>query len=144
MGDNVMALGRFIAILICFLGLAAPAQAVMHYCSGTVSIVVTTWGGQVLTNIGHGLFGVCDIEDDSPHTSASKETCGAWYATLIAAKSTGTPVQFALNTTDAPNATMTGCADLGNPAWVTGAPNTLYVPDRASGGSPETPGKETP
>ena len=124
-----MALGRFIALLLFFLGLAAPAQAVTHYCQGTVGNVVTTWGGQVLTNIGYGLFGVCDLEGDSPHTSASKETCGAWYATLIAAKSTGTPVQFALNTADTPNANMTSCTDLGNPSWVTRAPNTMYLLD---------------
>ena len=129
MGDSTVSYGRFIALLLFFLGLGASARAVTHYCQGTVGNVVTTWGGQVLTNIGYGLFGVCDLEGGGPHTSASKETCGAWYATPISTKSTGAKVQFALNTADAPNANMTGCTDLGNPNWVTRAPNALYLLD---------------
>ena len=107
-----MALGRFIALLVFFTGLAGPAQAAAPFCSGMVSSVVSTWSGQLLTSFGTGLFGVCDLEGDGPHTIASKETCGAWCARPTAAKSTGTQVMLAPDTNTSPDADMTSCDDL--------------------------------
>lgn len=118
---------RLLVLSVLACGFATSAYATNYFCTGTINRLSTGSNGAVWIDIGYGVTSVCDLDD--PLNGIKIETCAAWYGTFLAAITTGAQIEMAFSTNHAPNASMTGCANLGVPGgtWLNRQPYDLRI-----------------
>lgn len=108
---------------------AAPAQAARFWCPvGEVKYLAVTDTGLVYADIGLGVWGICNIANDS--MGIPPQVCQTWYSTLLTQRSIGQRIMLYFDTAHPSNSgtdPAVQCRDFGD--W------TLHVPYHISAAS---------
>jgi hypothetical protein len=101
-------------LLPALLLLAAPFAHANFTCGGPVQYLALNTLGSLYLNVGYGTWSICSVTADGNTVTAA--TCRAWYAGILAARKTDTPVTIYFSSPNS-GANDSNCTALGS--WVT-------------------------
>lgn len=124
-----MTMLRSSRVLACavLLGMAASLPARANFtCSGQISYLGLDYSGSLNVSVGFGIWNICSFTSTSSNggISIQPETCGAWYAAILASKKAGEPVMLYL-TSSANTANGPECSAIGS--WVVPSPLPYFL-----------------
>jgi hypothetical protein len=106
--------------------LSFPAVASANFaCTGTVTYLGANASGEVLVDIGKGVWGVCNLSETYKGVT-SAQACQGWYSALVSAKLSGKSVVLWFSPDNLGNDGITSCEGLGN--WSARTPYHVALP----------------
>lgn len=92
-----------------------PAKAATFSCGGAINQLSSSAGGTVTFDGGYGIINICTLTAASG--GVDKETCTAWYSTLLTLQMAGRGVTLYFDTANSYNTGLTttcSAANFGN------------------------------